>query len=121
MDKKDVHSAAIETTTQGEGGGVAPLLGKDYFDTISMAVVVNARGRVCLLHDKPFNVTPTWVKYLTKQRKVKLLFDNGMDYVIDYIMNDKQNKLFLNIDKLFIIRVENGNPVDGYDTKIIKE
>ncbi len=120
MDKKEVHSAALATTSQGEGHFTVPQ-GKDYFDTISMSVIVNARGRVCLLHDKPFNVTPTWVKYLTKQRKVKLLFDNGMEYVIDYIMNDKQNKLFLNLDKLFIIRVEDGNPIDGYDTKIIKE
>ncbi|MBY0427731.1 MAG: hypothetical protein K2Q32_00755 [Alphaproteobacteria bacterium] len=120
MDKKEVHNAAVATTAHNEGG-FTDLQGKDYLDTIAISVIVNARGRVCMLHNKPFNATPTWVKYLTKQRKVKLLFDNGMEYVIDYVMNDKQNKLFLNIDKLFIIRVEDGNPIDGYDTKIIKE
>jgi len=120
VDKREVHNAAIATTAHSEGGLPVPQ-GKDYLNTIAMSVIVNARGRVCLLHNKPFNATPTWVKYLTKQRKVKLLFDNGMEYVIDYVMNDKLNKMFLNLEKLFIIRVEDGNPIDGYDTKIIKE
>ena len=120
MDKKEVHSAALATTGQGEGAFLSPK-GKDYFDSIAMSLVVNARGRMCLIHDKPFNAAPTWVKYLTKQRKVKLLFDNGTEYVINYIMDDKMNKLLLNLDKLFIMQIKDYKPVEGYDTKIIKE
>jgi hypothetical protein len=88
---------------------------------INISMVINARGRACMLHDKPFVGTPTWIKYLTNNRKVKILFDNGTEYVIDYVANDKLHKQLLNVTKLFLIRVENGIPQEGYDTTLIRE
>ncbi|NDE90246.1 MAG: hypothetical protein EB059_03785 [Alphaproteobacteria bacterium] len=118
MDKKEVHSAAVATTEQS-GSKITP--GGNYFDTISFSVLVNARGRVCMLYDKPFNATPVWVKYLTKHRKLQLIFDNGMEYVINYIMDEKLNKMFLNLNKVFIVRFEDMKPIEGFDTNLIKE
>lgn len=120
MDKREVHNAAIATTAHSEGGLPVPQ-GKDYLDTIGISLVVNGRGRACLIYDRPFKATPVWVKYLTKAKKLKLIFDNGTEYVINYVMNDKQNKMLLNLEKLFIIRVEDNKPVEGFDTTIIKE
>ncbi|MDX1922582.1 MAG: hypothetical protein SFW65_05600 [Alphaproteobacteria bacterium] len=117
MDKAEMHSAAVATTEQGSKGSQ----GSDYFDTISFSILVNARGRVCMLYNKPFNAIPVWVKYLTKQRKLHLIFDNGMEYTISYIMDDKYNKLFLNLTKLFIVRFEDMKPIEGFDTNVIKE
>jgi hypothetical protein len=90
-------------------------------DDINIDIVVNARGRACLLHNKPFIGTPVWVKYLTNQRKVKFIFDNGTEHVIRYIMDEKMHKLLLNVTKLFLIRVEDGKPVEAFDTTLIKE
>lgn len=90
-------------------------------DDISISLVVNARGRACLLHDRPFVGTPTWLKYMVNKRKVKIVFDNGTEYVIDYTMNDKLHGMLLNMAKVFVIRVEDGRPQEGYDTTLIKE
>lgn len=88
---------------------------------INIEIIINARGRACMIHNKPFIGTPTWIKYLTNKRKVKIVFDNGTEHVIDYYMDDKFHKLLLNVTKLFLIRMENGKPVEGYDTNLIRE
>jgi hypothetical protein len=118
VDKTEVHSAALATTEQS---GSKTTLGSDYFDTISFSILVNARGRVCMLYDKPFNAIPVWVKYLIKKKKLQLIFDNGMEYIINYVMDDKFNKIFLNLNKLFIVRFEDMKPIEGFDTSVIKE
>jgi len=88
---------------------------------VPISIVVNARGRACMIHSEKFGATPTWIKYLTNQRKVKIVFDSGVECVIDYVMEDKLHKYLLNVTKLFLIRLENGKPVEGYDTNLIKE
>jgi hypothetical protein len=88
---------------------------------IGIDILVNARGRACMLHNKPFVGTPVWIKYLTDKRKVKLVFDNGTEFVYDYVMNNELHKLLLNVTKLFVIRVERGVPQEGFDTNLIKE
>lgn len=89
---------------------------------VPIAIVVNARGRACMLHSKPFIGNPIWIKYLVNKRKVKIIFDNGTEHVIDYIMDDKKHKLLLNVVKLFLIRTdEKGVPIEGFDTSLIKE
>jgi hypothetical protein len=90
-------------------------------DDIGIDLLVNARGRACMLHDKPFLGTPVWIKYLTNQRKVKIVFDNGTEHVINYVADEKLHKQLLNVTKLFLIRVDKGKPVEGYDTTLIKE
>lgn len=96
-------------------------VGHHPYDDISMSFVVNARGRACLMHAKRFNANPVWVKYLTSQRKLQLIFDDGTNYTVNYVMNEKANKILLNLDKVLIFYVEDGKPIDGYDTKIIRE
>ncbi len=88
---------------------------------VAIDLIVNARGRACMMHDRPFVGTPVWVKYLTNKRKVKLVFDNGTEFVYDHIMTGPMHKALLNVTKLFIIQINNGVPVEGYDTTLIKE
>ena len=119
MDKKTVQQAV----KQGESdnvlhSGAGP--GGEAAD-ISIDFVINARGRFCILHDRPFAGTPTWVKYLINKRKVILILDNGGEREIECILNDKFHKYLLNISKVFVIRLENARPVEGYDTALIRE
>ncbi|MBI3419330.1 MAG: hypothetical protein HY053_04270 [Proteobacteria bacterium] len=112
---KNVPQAAARQISEVHHGSHNPIEG------VPISIVVNARGRMCMLHSKPFGATPVWIKYLTNKRKVKIVFDNGVECVIDYLMDDKLHKLLLNVTKLFLIRMENGMPVEGYDTNLIKE
>lgn len=88
---------------------------------IPISFVLNARGRMCMIHSKPFIGTPVWLKYTIRERKVKIIFDNGSEHVIDYVAEDKLHKILLNLAQVFMIRVEDGKPVEGFDTKLLKE
>lgn len=119
MDEKTVHQAAKQTT-----GGDTPLQGGGIpgsYENIAISLVINARGRACLIHDGPFEATPVWIKYLTAKRKIQFIYDNGTNRIIDYVMTDKLHKQLLNIGKLFLIRTEKGKPIEAFDTNLIKE
>jgi hypothetical protein len=90
-------------------------------DDISITFVINARGRFCIFHNRPFSGTPVWVKYLTNKKKIILVLDNGVEREIECILNEKFHKHLLNVSKAFVIRIENEAPVEGYDTTLIKE
>ena len=106
----------VAKQTAGDNGAVQTEL-----SGIAISIVVNARGRVCLIHDGEFEATPVWIKYLYAQRKIQLIYDNGTDRVIDYVMTDKMHKILLDCDKLFLIRTENGKPIEAFDTTLLKE
>jgi len=114
---QQIARTSTEITDGSAGGDSTPYTNED----VSIDIVVNARGRACLLHNKPFIGTPVWIKYLTDKRKVKFIFDNGTEHIVNYIMDDKIHKLLLNVTKLFLIRVEDGKPVEGFDTTLIRE
>jgi hypothetical protein len=119
VDKKTVQQAATQTTGDRDDilhGGEDTGLAK-----VAMSLVVNARGRVCLIHDGPFEATPVWIKYLTGKRKIQLIYDNGTDRIIDYVMDEKMHKTLLNVGKLFLIRTEKGKPIEAFDTTLLKE
>lgn len=120
MDKKEVHNAAMATTEQGVLSKDGLGREKGYRD-VSTSLVINARGRACLIHDGEFEATPVWVKYLTNIRKIQLVYDNGTDRIIDYVMDDKMHKKLLNITKLFLIRTDHGKPIEAFDTTLLKE
>ncbi len=113
MDKNEVHTAAVATTTKGAESA--------YEYVTAITLTVNARGRACLIHDGLFEATPVWVKYLVSKRKIQLVYDNGTSRIFDYIMNDKMHKELLNISKLFLIRTDKGKPIEAFDTTLLKE
>lgn len=119
MDEKTVQQAAKQAT-----GGEPPLSGGTIpgdYENIAISLVINARGRACLIHDGPFEATPVWIKYLTAKRKIQFIYDNGTSRIIDYLMDEKIHKQLLNIGKLFLIRTEKGKPIEAFDTNLIKE
>ncbi len=86
-----------------------------------ITLLVNARGRVCLLHDQPFEATPLWLRYKAKSRHIELIFDNNtlrplLEQVIDQV-----HSFLLQEKKVMIIRCEGNIPVEGFDTQLILE
>lgn len=86
---------------------------------MNIGLVVNARGKLCLVHDEPFEATPLWVGYHTDKRQLEIIFDTGGTYPIDWEATDDMNVYLLNTKKILIIRMENRKPVEGYDTSFL--
>ncbi len=87
----------------------------------ALSLVVNARGRACLIHDGEFEATPVWIKYLVVKRQLQFIYDTGAKRTFSYVMEDKMHKVLLNIDKIFLIRTDHGKPIEAFDTTLIRE
>ncbi|MDR3450340.1 MAG: hypothetical protein P4M15_11445 [Alphaproteobacteria bacterium] len=86
---------------------------------MNIGLVVNARGKVCLVHDQPFEATPLWVGYHVDFKRLEVIYDTGGTYRIDWEATDEMHNFLLKINKILIIRMENKKPVEGYDTSFL--
>lgn len=87
---------------------------------MNIGLVVNARGKVCLVHDEPFESAPLWVAYDIDTKKIKIIFDTGDEYAVDWVADEEINNYLLKINKVLIIRMENKKPVEGFDTSFLR-
>jgi hypothetical protein len=87
---------------------------------VNIGLVVNARGKLCLVHDEPFEATPLWVGYHVDRKQVEIIFDTGGTFPIEWEATDEMNAYLMRIDKILIIRMENRKPVEGYDTSFLR-
>ncbi len=87
---------------------------------MNIGLVVNARGKLCLVHDEPFEATPLWVGYHTDKRQLEIIFDTGGTFPIEWEATDEMDSYLLKINKILIIRMENRKPVEGYDTSFLR-
>ncbi|KXU96443.1 hypothetical protein CR51_22865 [Caballeronia megalochromosomata] len=88
--------------------------------SMNIGLVVNARGKMCLVHDQPFAGVPLWVGYHVDRRRIEVIFDTGETYPIDWEATVEMHNFLLKIDKILIIRMENKKPVEGYDTSFLR-
>lgn len=86
---------------------------------MNIGLVVNARGKLCLVHDEPFEATPLWVGYHLDKRRLEIIFDTGRTYPIDWESTDEMDIYMQRVDKILIIRMENRKPVEGFDTSFL--
>jgi hypothetical protein len=87
---------------------------------VNIGLVVNARGKLCLVHDEPFDATPLWVAYHVDKRQLEIIYDTGGTFPIEWEATDEMNSYLMRITKILIIRMENRKPVEGYDTSFIR-
>jgi hypothetical protein len=87
---------------------------------VNIGLVINGKGRVCLVHDEPFDAVPVWVTYDIETRRVKIVFDNGTDFPIDWEANDEIHPWLMKITKILLIRLLDKKPIDGYDTSFVR-
>lgn len=86
---------------------------------MNIGLVVNARGKLCLVHDQPFEATPLWVAYHVDRRQLEIIFDSGGTYPIDWEATDEMHGYLINTNKILIIRMEDRKPVEGFDTSFL--
>lgn len=87
---------------------------------VNIGFLVNATGKLCLVHDEKFGATPLWVSYHTDRRQVEIIFDNGTTHLIDWEATEEMNNYLLKVDKILIIRLESSEPVEGFDTILLR-
>ena len=87
---------------------------------MNIGLVVNARGKLCLVHDEPFEATPLWVGYHIDKKELVIIFDTGGTYPIEWEATDDMHNYLLKINKILIIRMEDRKPVEGFDTSFLK-
>lgn len=87
---------------------------------MNIGLIVNARGKVCLVHDEPFEATPLWVGYHVDRRQLEIIFDTGGTFPIEWEATDEMHAYLERINKILIIRMENRKPVEGYDTSFLR-
>jgi len=104
--------AALNTTENQYDAGLQPM---------NIALIVNAKGRVCLVHDEPFENVPLWVKYKNLHKKIELLFDNGITQELAMTVNDSLNSYLVKTDRIALVRTENKNPVEAWDTILLND
>ena len=88
---------------------------------VNIDLIVNARGRVCLIHDEPFTGTPLWVRYSLSTKKLEILFDNGSRDLIESEVPDDVHPYLLQVSKVLLVRMEGARPVEGFDTNFLRE
>jgi hypothetical protein len=86
---------------------------------MNIGLVVNARGKMCLVHDESFNAVPQWVGYHLDKRQIEIIFDGGASYPIDWEATDEMDNYLQKINKILLIRMEDKKPVEGYDTSLL--
>lgn len=87
--------------------------------TVNIGIIVNARGKVCLVHDEIFGATPLWVGYHTDVKKLEIIFDTGQTMPIEWEATDDMDNYLLKISKILIVRMEDRKPIEGFDTSFI--
>ncbi|MCL2504670.1 MAG: hypothetical protein FWE93_00210 [Alphaproteobacteria bacterium] len=87
---------------------------------MNIGIIVNSRCKVCLVHDGSFDATPLWVGYHVDTRKLEIIYDTSATYEIDWEATDEMNIYLMKINKILIMRVEDGNPIEGFETSFLR-
>ncbi len=87
---------------------------------MNIGIIVNARGKVCLVHDEAFVATPLWIGYHTDKKQLEIIFDTGETLPIEWEATDDMDNYLLKINKILIVRMENRKPAEGYDVTFIR-
>ncbi|MGE3770374.1 MAG: hypothetical protein AB7G06_05415 [Bdellovibrionales bacterium] len=90
-------------------------------ELMNIALIVNARGKICLVHDEPFENIPLWVKYRNLNKKLEILFDNGTTRELPNTVNEMLNSYLVKADKIALVRTEDKNPVEAWDTILLND
>src|SRR5579871_42203 len=86
---------------------------------MNIGLVVNARGKLCLVHDEKFEAPPIFVGYHLDKRQIEIFFETGASYPIDWEATDEMDAYLQKSNKILIILMRRKKPVEGYDTSLL--
>ncbi len=91
-----------------------------HYQDMEIKLVVNAKGKICLVHDQPFRGTPLWIKYHQPYKRLEIIFDNGFSYIILDSVSEQMNKHLVNAARVLMILIENMLPIEGFDVMLLQ-
>ena len=71
----------------------------------NIGLIVNARGRVCMVYDVPFEASPLWVGYHLDWRQLEIVFDNGTTYLIEWNATQEMHTYLIRTNQILLIRM----------------
>ena len=74
---------------------------------MNLGLVVNARGKICIVHDGTFK--QLWVGYHLDRMHIEIILDNGEGYPVEWTADLEMDSYLSRISKILIIRMENKN------------
>jgi tetratricopeptide (TPR) repeat protein len=86
----------------------------------NIGLVVNDRGRLCMVYDTPFPLPPLWVAYHVDKKELDIIFIHGFHHYIRWTATDEMNAYLLQATKILMIRMQDKKPVEGWDTSFIR-
>lgn len=93
------------------------------FSEMNIGLVINAKGKVCLVYDRPFRCVPdndpVHVRYDLTHRRMYVVFETHFAFAIDWVSTDEIDSYLRAISKILLIRMDNKKPVEGYDLDFI--
>ena len=86
---------------------------------MKIGLVVNAREKMCLVHNRQFDGIPHCVAYHMDRRQLEIILDNGKTYPIDWEATDEMDGYLQRLNKILIIRMQQKKPIEGYETALL--
>lgn len=89
----------------------------------NIGLVVNARGKLCLVYDRVFPVfldKHLHVRYCVTSKKIYLCLNKHFVYQIEWETTDEMHSYFMRINSILFILIENKRPVEGFDVQFVK-
>lgn len=108
-----IPSTEEERRTGFDGTGY-PAIGP----VLNIGLVVNARGKMCLVFDTPFcTILDRYLhmRYDVEERRLFIVLNNELAYGIDWVATDDMHKYLTKIERILLIRMSIKRPVEGYD------
>lgn len=114
---RDAHNAVTAEAPRSKATSRAASATKAPERKINM--LVNAKGKVCIIYDQRFPVQATYARYDRQSRKVWLGFADGSTLEIIDRASDALHTFLIGADTCMAVLVENRKPTEGFELPLI--
>ena len=90
-----------------------------YITLGNVGIVVNARGKLCVVHDQQVLTAPAIFLYNAHTRKLNLIFINDSNILFSWGATEEIHKLLISHDNMLLVQMQDKIPVRGYSTSLI--
>ena len=86
----------------------------------NVGLVVNQRGKLCLVYGQPILLEPLWVAYHVDKKQLEIIFVDDVSWAIGWEATDDMDAFLKQTNKILLIEMKDKKPVEGYDTSLIR-
>ena len=86
---------------------------------MNIGLVVNANGKMCLVHDELFERPIYWVAYHLEKSQLEIMFYPEGSYLISWNATLAMADYLAGTHSILLIRMEDKQPIEGYDCSLL--